>query len=1327
MIAPLGAAPRQRAGVILLIVISLLVLFSLVGLAFVVYAQSQANVARLWRESETAQQPDMDPELLLAYFLGQLVYGTDNPHSALRGHSLAETMYGRPGNTLPFNGSGRLHTHADPNQDDYYRVDYTAYDGVPRDPHQFGGRNAPYTYSDFNSMFLAAVRGGDGAVLLPSYVRAHPAGGAPITLRPSAAYHPRFPTLADPSGDVKNLADSPGHAGGPNDSIWVDLGFPVLTGPDGRRFKPLFAPLVQDLDNRVNVNVHGNWACFPWLGGWDGASVVSHEGWGAWEVNPRHVLTSAGEVRQLFRGHDGVPGKYNGDAKLWGSTLQLHSSYAPRGPFYSQVDYNSLHEWANHRGDGYPVPIGPDSPVLRLPGVAGWTPTFAFPWFHWQFHNAGSQQTDEMYSHPRLYNFFDPEWSYFTNVGKQQLRDRSFAPAQMEALLRYGDSGSPALSSDLFRLCPRSLAEPRTRRLLTTHSFDLLRPGVAPYIWDAPNAPPYTLSGSYPQAPPLPAPTLTDAPQNSGEFGADWRSRAAGLGRIDLNRPLANYPDPNASFRITNIPGFTAAQSARQQLARELLAALCQVTGAGDPAAAALPAGQRDAQRWLAQLAVNIVDFTDTDNYSTPFNWSGSEWVFGTELPWLVLNEAYAELGLNSADPTRARDTCSVRFWIELHNPLDGRYSGSNAMYTNGIHPTALRDKAIARLQIPADGANPAYAAYQVVVADSLPRKPSNSPGELDTVKLVVANYDPDPQQQPPPTVDTTVVNPINAVYTPAPSPFPTTGNATSGADGGNSGYYLLGPRYVDGADEFPGKAADRPKPTLRVKEQDVDGQKSSLIYTLPRNNINLQNPPRHAIALRRLACPHLPPQTDASAIASRGYFNPYITVDYLEDVPTHSSLNDNNAAALNQADVNHGNVTGRSSVGRNQPYAAHQAQVVEQRPGTALIGQPQHTFFKINVQSIDPATGRERLVGGQPARSPYQWLRFADRPLVSPLELLVVSGYKPHELTQQFMGNKQNNLDPFAHCAPWDDGNARIHRLFEFLEAGTRMQLTPVGGRAPGRINLNTVWDVETFRALCDAQPANGFTAAEVDAIFAKLVRSRSPGPGGAPGGGDRPFQFGSGAVEDSLLRRDPDDPTRRLFDVHPKGEHPHMYTELLRKIANNVTTRSNVFGVWLTVGFFEVESTADPIRPPVLGAEIGWAANRHVRHRMFAIVDRSNLTTDASTPLSFFLEALTAVPGANQAATIQVHTLSGKYEGVPWQIGRGSRLVVDVGERQETVEVTAIDAANQRFTATFTRPHPVGFAISNAVLGNPGPQPRFDPRHPAFAPVVRYFSIIQ
>ncbi|HVU88819.1 MAG TPA: hypothetical protein VHD36_15965 [Pirellulales bacterium] len=57
--------------------------------------------------------------------------------------------------------------------------------------------------------------------------------------------------------DVDNDGD------GTPDSIWVDVGFPVQTGPDGRRYKPLAAILCLDMDGKLNLNAHSSWAHVP--------------------------------------------------------------------------------------------------------------------------------------------------------------------------------------------------------------------------------------------------------------------------------------------------------------------------------------------------------------------------------------------------------------------------------------------------------------------------------------------------------------------------------------------------------------------------------------------------------------------------------------------------------------------------------------------------------------------------------------------------------------------------------------------------------------------------------------------------------------------------------------------------------------------------------------------------------------------------------------------------------------------------------------------------------------------------------------------------------
>jgi hypothetical protein len=188
----------------------------------------------------------------------------------------------------------------------------------------------------------------------------------------------------------------------------------------------------------------------------------------------------------------------------------------------------------------------------------------------------------------------------------------------------------------------------------------------------------------------------------------------------------------------------------------------------------------------------------------------------------------------------------------------------------------------------------------------------------------------------------------------------------------------------------------------------------------------------------------------------------------------------------------------------------------------------------------------------------------------------------------------------------------------------------TTVSERVPGRINLNTIWDEETFLALCDANLSNTFNEGVVKNAFKHLKASRTVS-GDVPGPNDRPFHslaaglspagYSKGWLQDTLLRfEDPNSPTRLPILAVPGQTHPYQTFELLTKVGNNVTVRSNVFAVWITVGFFEVDpgdANANPPRPPgdnfrpiKLGAEMGSADGRRLRHRMFAIVDRSAMT---------------------------------------------------------------------------------------------------------------------
>src|SRR5207245_11448465 len=153
-------------------------------------------------------------------------------------------------------------------------------------------------------------------------------------------------------------------------------------------------------------------------------------------------------------------------------------------------------------------------------------------------------------------------------------------------------------------------------------------------------------------------------------------------GRIDLNRRLPDYP-PATGGVISDPVGFKLAQDARQLFAREIYQRLLLVTtgmtGSVLPSGVTPGTPRFNALRWLAQLAVNIVDYIDSDDYITPFNWitempwGKKHWVYGTELPRLVVNEAYAEYTNNANEPNgtngKATQPPSVTVWTEWQNP----------------------------------------------------------------------------------------------------------------------------------------------------------------------------------------------------------------------------------------------------------------------------------------------------------------------------------------------------------------------------------------------------------------------------------------------------------------------------------------------------------------------------------------------------------------------------------------------------------------------------------------------------------------------------------
>jgi hypothetical protein len=1520
----------RRQGVILLVVISLLTLFAIVGISFVLYANAAANASKVFRDSASQTQPDMDPEMLLSFFMGKLLYDEDDVngiYSAMRGQSLGRGIYGlnyntgpngnmllenfalptstsvSPGTPLgplngtPFNGTGRLHTSGtsamNPWADDYLLPNHTYYpaDKFIRYAERFtggpvgtggalypplppaasfiftGGANAPYTYPDLNNMFLAAVKA-DGSVMTQSFHRQwlfnsnlgttnptqqliSPATGQPYLLNdpsnpnwgdavrfppplgyPSAAgkylllrprpidqllanenfppNRPYFDYPEDPGGDIKNLP-GPGYlvginptTGQPiyanNDSVWIDLNAPIMVAPDGTKYKALFAAAIMDLDGRVNLNitgnVRGNNGLFP--------MPLSNQGWGPWEVNHWNLITpndpqtlaKQKELDQLFLGNGTVTGRYGADG-----VPTSQGNIAPGGTvphFYGQVDYDASNP--DGVGGGYTA-------ALVLPGTLPVPPTSSFPGFPPGYGNGSNL---ERLVHPLLSNYFSPQGD-----------DRIFPVSNMEALLRYGDTNSPSLTSDLFRLCPTSFGDPlmpalatRMRNLVTTLSFDVDQPGLSP--WAIPptatgvgqanyGVPP--AAGQFPQPPrcssaaPFPPLSQITRNQSSGEFGLiDWRAANAALGRINLNRFLTPYQtfDPTLGWLPLNQNQVAQATVDRQQMAADIFIRLVIVTGAydfiNDPVIPPPPPGQPsqfDALRWLAQLSANIVDYIDGDDVMTPFPWAlasfqngpnlayqnymsnqqnvagisnqqimagiqafqnaavppigtmdqiGQGWVFGTELPRVVINEAYAEYTVvTPPTATNQKFTLNIDVWAELNNRFNPDFQGADPPLNN-----------------PPGSAN--LSAYQLLLA--------NAVGSLaPPVTAINSAY----LRQGGNTSNVSGQVPPTSLYsTPPPKPgtpgnpcqVPLAGNTIQPNGGATPPFLVVGsqstkPNIPMNPPPYPGGALPSPLMTYQTTVPGTAGQ------TKPTNP-----PPTPTIVLQRLANPFLPPSTTPGLL-----YNPYITVDYFEGAdPSVVAPTLPNPKVLWQVqDSNNDtkNPNPNMSFGRSEPYAGYAGYVGQsfvQPQAAPPSNKPMNTFYQVN-QPVG-------LPGVPPPGQPFHWLTHMDRQLISPMELLQVSAYKPHELTQQFVTwSAATSFQYNQHRAYWFDEELAaasitnqshlLYRLFEFLETGNRAAGMTPGGRIPGKINLNTIYDQqEVFAAACAALQPNPnpsyFDSNNVSTIFLQMLNVRSPGLVTAPLGAgdgtlhppansnilpapgqqndqpimslaaafstglsampqDQQYPAGSG-INSTLLEKSPSGPLPRLFQVTSFGtppqqvSHPYLQDQLLTKIFNNLTTRSNTFAVFLTVGFFQVydtdPTTGQTLRPVKLGAEIGKAENRHIRHRMFAIVDRTNMATEKYNPNTIqpppvYVAGITpfpqpppfppppgtpsayatvAIPNCqvNGPAGMPPTSLSGSYEGMPWIINSGSNILIDTGINQELVNVLGINGGN-------------------------------------------------
>ena len=175
---------------------------------------------------------------------------------------------------------------------------------------------------------------------------------------------------------------------------------------------------------------------------------------------------------------------------------------------------------------------------------------------------------------------------------------------------------------------------------------------------------------------------------------------------------------------------------------------------------------------------------------------------------------------------------------------------------------------------------------------------------------------------------------------------------------------------------------------------------------------------------------------------------------------------------------------------------------------------------------------------------------------------------------------------------------------------------------RTPGKININTISDPAVWTAINGGTTANGFSALDLNsglhglrdvqmgptdfAGFLGSAEGRTLIPGGdsdmvaGKGSSGTPFAVGTAGV--------PFDPASDVsaFDGLGNASHDiagtsYFRNEFRQRLTSLTTTRSSVFSIWITIGYFEIDDQGR------IGLEVGNDTGETKRDRAFFMVDRS------------------------------------------------------------------------------------------------------------------------
>ena len=297
-----------------------------------------------------------------------------------------------------------------------------------------------------------------------------------------------------------------------------------------------------------------------------------------------------------------------------------------------------------------------------------------------------------------------------------------------------------------------------------------------------------------------------------------------------------------------------------------------------------------------------------------------------------------------------------------------------------------------------------------------------------------------------------------------------------------------------------------------------------------------------------------------------------------------------------------------------NRPYVSHLE--LMNVPASA----PEDLTADFSSLLDDSAPGRNPYGRTVPSDPPYTPEPEAETPVAATPPPAVVGG---NTMRSKF-GHLLNFYGHDEDAAP-TVGN--FYRLLDFVEVpsryvGTEQWLDQAtfnnnpfnfvsNYRYPGKININTIPNQQVFDALMGGFSTNltfaQFNASRwrgAGASFFRPYRNTTEGNLVAPG-----IAAVEANVDCGLLRRGATGtPPVPLFETDSRDGY--FQNAMRQRLGNLATTRSSVFAIWITVGYFEVDQN-DDLRINTgggpAGVEVGRDVGGAVRNRGFYLFDRS------------------------------------------------------------------------------------------------------------------------